>query len=170
MTRDASTGIGLGTEIAQYKSNRSRPRRRWNSACNLVPSISLMSKEVTWALWASPRNPTSNGNLATGLHGLRSVTLRHCWQPRLSNSWWRFTSRRSWPASAWNKCKRWSGKWSIYNGSTEQSYAEVVLNLVLARGYIAKLLNNEAVARFIRQQPELLEQLEHIVAVTSLEQ
>lgn len=53
----------------------------------------------------------------------------------------------------------------------EQNYAEDVLNLVLARGYIAKLLNNEAVARFIRQQqPELLEQLEHIVAVTSLEQ
>ena len=52
----------------------------------------------------------------------------------------------------------------------EQTYAEDVLNLVLARGYIAKLLENEAVARFIRQQqPELLEQLEHIIAVTSLD-
>ncbi len=53
----------------------------------------------------------------------------------------------------------------------EQSYAEDVLNLVLARGYIAKLVDNEAVARFIRlQRPELLEQLEFIVAATSLEQ
>lgn len=52
----------------------------------------------------------------------------------------------------------------------EQTYAEDVLNLVLARGYIAKLLANEAVVRFIRQQQtELLEQLEHIVAATSLD-
>lgn len=53
----------------------------------------------------------------------------------------------------------------------ERNYADDVLNLVLARGYIAKLLENEAVARFIRQRhPELQEQLEHIIAVTSLDQ
>lgn len=53
----------------------------------------------------------------------------------------------------------------------ERSYADDVLNLVLARGYIAKLLENEAVARFIRQRhPELQEQLERIIAVTSLDQ
>lgn len=52
----------------------------------------------------------------------------------------------------------------------ERNYADDVLNLVLARGYIAKLLENEAVARFIQQrQPDLHEQLERIVAVTSLE-
>lgn len=52
----------------------------------------------------------------------------------------------------------------------EQNYAEDVLNLVLARGYVAKLLANEAVARFIQQRcPELVEQLEHIVSVTSLD-
>jgi hypothetical protein len=53
----------------------------------------------------------------------------------------------------------------------ERSYADDVLNLVLARGYIAKLLENEAVARFIRQRhPQLREQLDHIIAATSLEQ
>lgn len=53
----------------------------------------------------------------------------------------------------------------------EQSYAEDVLNLVVARGYVAKLIANKSVERFIRQQrPELLEQLEHIAAVTSLDQ
>ncbi|GGP23794.1 plasmid partitioning protein RepB C-terminal domain-containing protein [Silvimonas iriomotensis] len=53
----------------------------------------------------------------------------------------------------------------------EQGYAEDVLNLVLARGYVAKLLENEAVARFIRlQKPELAEPLQHLVDVTSLEQ
>ena len=53
----------------------------------------------------------------------------------------------------------------------EQTYAEDVLNLVLARGYVTKLLANKCIERFIRQQrPELLEQLEHIVEVTSLGQ
>ncbi len=53
----------------------------------------------------------------------------------------------------------------------ERNYADDVLNLVLARGYVAKLLENEAVERFIQQrQPELLEQLNHIVSVSSLDQ
>lgn len=53
----------------------------------------------------------------------------------------------------------------------ERNYADDVLNLVLARGYVAKLLENEAVDRFIQQRhPELLEQLKHIVSVSSLDQ
>ena len=53
----------------------------------------------------------------------------------------------------------------------EQTYAEDVLNLVLARGYLAKLLDNAAGARFIKQrQPECLEQFEVIVETTSLDQ
>ena len=53
----------------------------------------------------------------------------------------------------------------------EQTYAEEVLNLVLARGYLAKLLDNKSVVRFIRQQrPEFLEQFEVIVETTSLDQ
>lgn len=53
----------------------------------------------------------------------------------------------------------------------EQTYAEDVLNLVLARGYLAKLLDNKPVARFIKQRrPEVLEQFEVIVETTSLDQ
>lgn len=53
----------------------------------------------------------------------------------------------------------------------EDSYAEDVLNLVLAQAYLAKLLANEAVKRFIGQEsPEICEQLELIVAMTSLDQ
>lgn len=53
----------------------------------------------------------------------------------------------------------------------EQTYAEDVLNLVLARGYLAKLLENKSVARYIRQRrPEVLEQFEVIVETTSLDQ
>ena len=52
----------------------------------------------------------------------------------------------------------------------EDSYAEDVLNLVLAQGYLAKLLANNAVKRFIKQEsPEICEQLELIVAMNSLE-
>jgi hypothetical protein len=53
----------------------------------------------------------------------------------------------------------------------EQTYAEDVLNLVLARGYLAKLLDNKSVVRFIKQRrPEVLEQFEVIVETTSLDQ
>jgi hypothetical protein len=46
-----------------------------------------------------------------------------------------------------------------------------VLNLVLAKGFLVKLLDNKAVVRYIRQQhPEVLEQFEAIVATTSLDQ
>jgi len=46
-----------------------------------------------------------------------------------------------------------------------------VLNLVLARGYLAKLLDNKSVVRFIKQRrPEVLEQFEVIVETTSLDQ
>ena len=53
----------------------------------------------------------------------------------------------------------------------EETYAEDVLNLVLARGYLAKLLENQSVARYVKQRrPEVLEQFEVIVQTTSLDQ
>jgi hypothetical protein len=52
----------------------------------------------------------------------------------------------------------------------EQSYGHDVLNLVLAKGYLAKLLDNASVVKFIKQRrPELLEQFETIVETTSLD-
>lgn len=53
----------------------------------------------------------------------------------------------------------------------EQSYGQDVLNLVLAKGFLVKLLDNKVVVRYIRQQrPEVLEQFELIVETTSLDQ
>ena len=53
----------------------------------------------------------------------------------------------------------------------EESYAEDVLNLVLAQGYLAKLLENDAVKRYISQQsPEIYEQLKMLVELNSLDQ
>ncbi|AHB77227.1 plasmid partitioning protein RepB C-terminal domain-containing protein [Pandoraea pnomenusa] len=53
----------------------------------------------------------------------------------------------------------------------EKSYGQDVLNLVLAKGFLVKLLDNKAVVRYIRQQyPEVLEQFEVIVETTSLDQ
>ena len=52
----------------------------------------------------------------------------------------------------------------------EHSYGQDVLNLVLARGYLAKLLNNEAVIRFLTQShSELLTEFANIVNATSLD-
>ena len=53
----------------------------------------------------------------------------------------------------------------------EQTYGQDVLNLVLAKGYLAKLLGNESVAQYLRQrQPDLLAEFEAIVETVSLEQ
>lgn len=53
----------------------------------------------------------------------------------------------------------------------EQTFGQDVLNLVLARGYLAKLIENKAVNRFLKQRYEdVLEQFENIVQATSLEQ
>lgn len=52
----------------------------------------------------------------------------------------------------------------------EQSYGQDVLNLVLARGYLAKLLENENVSRYLQhRQPELLEQFAAIIEATALD-
>lgn len=53
----------------------------------------------------------------------------------------------------------------------EQTYGQDVLNLVLARGYLAKLLENESVCEYLRRQhPDLFSEFEAIVATISLDQ
>ena len=53
----------------------------------------------------------------------------------------------------------------------EQSYGQDVLNLVLTKGYLSKLLDNPRVAKFIKQRhPDVLEQLAAIVETSSLDQ
>lgn len=53
----------------------------------------------------------------------------------------------------------------------EQTYGQDVLNLVLAKGYLTKLLENKPVARHLRQrQPEVLAEFEAIVQTVSIEQ
>ncbi len=52
----------------------------------------------------------------------------------------------------------------------EQTYGQDMLNLVLARGYLVKILENKAIARHLKQrQPEVLEQFQSIIETTSLE-
>lgn len=53
----------------------------------------------------------------------------------------------------------------------EQSYSIDVLNMVLARGFLNKLVSNKAVASYLqRRQPDLLEEFRSIVKITSLEE
>ena len=53
----------------------------------------------------------------------------------------------------------------------ENHYGSDLLNLVLAKGYLAKLLGNEAVKTFIdRQEPEILEHFELVVNTVSMEE
>lgn len=53
----------------------------------------------------------------------------------------------------------------------EQNYGQDVLNLVLVRGYLTKLLENKSVARYIQQrQPDVMLELERIIQISALEQ
>jgi hypothetical protein len=55
--------------------------------------------------------------------------------------------------------------------SVESRYGDDVLNLVIAAGYIAKLLANARINRYLQKRhSELLNQLQTIVAAGSLEQ
>ena len=52
----------------------------------------------------------------------------------------------------------------------EKSYGQDVLLLVLARGYLAKLIDNKAVFRFLSQrQPDVLAEFENIVHMVTLD-
>ena len=52
----------------------------------------------------------------------------------------------------------------------EESYGRNVLNLVLANGYLSKLLNNARVVRFLSQHyQEFLLEFQNIIEATSLE-
>jgi hypothetical protein len=52
----------------------------------------------------------------------------------------------------------------------EETYGQDMLNLVLARGYLVKLLENKSVAKQLqKRQPEFMEQFLSIIETTSLE-
>lgn len=54
--------------------------------------------------------------------------------------------------------------------AVEQTYGEDVLNLVLAKSYLTKILANKNILRFLKQrQPEVLAEFEMIVKTVSLE-
>lgn len=54
--------------------------------------------------------------------------------------------------------------------SIEQYYGQDVLNLVLAKGYLAKLLANEAIIRFLtNRQPDVLREFVNIVEIDALD-
>lgn len=52
----------------------------------------------------------------------------------------------------------------------EQTYGQDTLNLVLARGYLVKLVENKLIAKHLRQRhPEVLEQFKTIIEMTSFD-
>lgn len=54
--------------------------------------------------------------------------------------------------------------------SVEESYGQDVLNLVLARGYLIRLIGNSAIVRYLKQrQPEVLKEFEAIVKIVALD-
>ena len=55
--------------------------------------------------------------------------------------------------------------------SVESRYGDDVLNLVIASGYLSKLLGNQKVSRYLQKRhPELLNELQTVVAAGSLDQ
>jgi len=70
-----------------------------------------------------------------------------------------------------SKMEREMSNLQVQYKTVEQTYGEDVLHLVLAKGYLAKLLENEAVSRYLSQrQPEIFSEFEIIVQTVSLDQ
>jgi hypothetical protein len=54
--------------------------------------------------------------------------------------------------------------------AVEESHGNQVLNLVMAKGYLAKLFNNDRVTQYLNERhSDLLTELQTILAGTSLE-
>ena len=52
----------------------------------------------------------------------------------------------------------------------EESYGQDVLNLVLAKGYLVKMLENDSITRYIQQhEPDVYSEFVSIVETVSLE-
>ena len=52
----------------------------------------------------------------------------------------------------------------------EQSYGQDILNLVLAKGYLAKLMANEAILRHLtKKHPDVLNEFDSIVRMVTLD-
>lgn len=68
------------------------------------------------------------------------------------------------------KMEREMGSVQTKYKSIEQSYGQDVLNLVLARAYLVRLLGNSAVVRFLKQrQPDFLTEFDAIAKTASLD-
>jgi len=63
------------------------------------------------------------------------------------------------------------GNLQIQYKTAEQTYGQDILNLVLAKGYLSKLLENKPVIRYLRQKhPDVLAEFETIAKATTLDQ
>jgi len=69
------------------------------------------------------------------------------------------------------KMEREMSNLQVQYKTVEQTYGQDVLHLVLAKGYLAKLLENKAVSRYLQQrQPEVFAEFKTIVQTVSIDQ
>jgi hypothetical protein len=69
------------------------------------------------------------------------------------------------------KMEREMSNLQVQYKTVEQTYGQDVLHLVLAKGYLAKLLENKAVSRYLLQrEPEVYAEFETIVQTVSIDQ
>nr|WP_087686566.1 plasmid partitioning protein RepB C-terminal domain-containing protein [Pandoraea sp. PE-S2R-1] len=67
--------------------------------------------------------------------------------------------------------EREMGNLQVQYKLVEQTYGQDVLNLVIAKGFLSKLMENAAVHRFIaKYQPDLISEFEAIIATITLDQ
>ncbi|MYM25481.1 ParB N-terminal domain-containing protein [Duganella sp. FT135W] len=70
-----------------------------------------------------------------------------------------------------SKMEREMGNLQLQYKNVEQTYGQDVLHLVLAKGYLAKLLENQAVSHYLKsRQPEVFAEFEAIVQTVSIDQ
>lgn len=69
------------------------------------------------------------------------------------------------------KMEREMSNLQVQYKTVEQTYGQDVLHLVLAKGYLAKLLENKSISRYLKQrEPEVYAEFETIVQTVSIDQ
>jgi len=146
-----------------------RPRPQVPQQCYCPATACQRERRRSWQLAKRQSDPDYNDNQARAQRAWRKRNPDYWREYRRTHPQYRDRNRAQQRERNDRRRERLIAKMDV--SMVEQTNGQDVLNLVLARGYLAKLLENKQVVRYLKQrQPEVLAEFETIVQTVSLEQ
>jgi len=146
-----------------------RPRPQVPQQCYCPAPACQRERRRSWQLAKRQSDPDYHDNQARAQRAWRKRNPDYWREYRRTHPQYRDRNRAQQRERNDRRRERLIAKMDV--SMVEQTNGQDVLNLVLARGYLAKLLENKQVVRYLKQrQPEVLAEFETIVQTVSLEQ